>query len=245
MQSKVWRNIRLCDPILYPIHSIIHDRSHTYIDKNHITKKYTSYLCQWITPTDFIYNKWLPQRDLFPWENQNTINHNILLLTHYYTRKQHLYCTHILNSKFHDAQLRDTRHIPPLQVTPLCHIHINECNPDNDIGRTQPTIQSQHGVLHIYDADGRHLITISEHRLQWLWEQYHNALHLSHNLEPPIQSFEQEVAWLYQRYKYKIPKNDPLKFSQYTLPHDILQNIIDSFQITHSHFSSPVTCPTS
>ena len=42
-----------------------------------------------------------------------------------------------------------------------------------------------------------------------------------------------------------MPKNDPLKLSQYTLPNAILDHIIDSFQITHSHFSSPVTCPTS
>ena len=122
---------------------------------------------------------------------------------------------------------------------------VNECNPDIDIAHTHLTIQSQHGASHIYDEDGHHLITIPEHRLQWLWERYQTASHQSHNLEPPIQSFEQEVAWLYKRYKYKIPKNDPLKFSQYTLPNDIFTHVIDSFQITHSHFSSPVTCPTS
>ena len=54
-----------------------------------------------------------------------------------------------------------------------------------------------------------------------------------------------KVAWLYQRYKYKISKNNPLKLSQYTLPTDILNHLLDSFQITHSHFSSPITCPTS
>ena len=230
---------------LYPIHSIINDRSHTYIDKNNITKKYTSYLCQWIAPNDLTYNKWLSQRDLFPWESQNTINHNILLLTQYYTNKQHRHFTNILNDNFVETQVRDTRHIsPPLNI-PLCRININECNPDIDIALTQPTIQSQHGASHIYDEEGRHLITIPEQRLQWLWKQYQNALHQPHNLEPPIQSFEQEVTWLYRRYKYKIPKNDPLKLSQYTLPTDILNHILDSFQITHSHFSSPVTCPTS
>ena len=52
------------------------------------------------------------------------------------------------------------------------------------------------------------------------------------------------MAWLYQRYKYRIPKNDPLKLAQYTLPNNIIENIINSFHITHSYFSSPVTCPT-
>ena len=46
------------------------------------------------------------------------------------------------------------------------------------------------------------------------------------------------------RYKSKTPKNDPLKFSQYTLPNAILENFINTFQITHSYFSLPVTCPT-
>ena len=41
-----------------------------------------------------------------------------------------------------------------------------------------------------------------------------------------------------------MPKNDPLKLSQYTLPNAIIENIIDSFQITHSYFSSPIICPT-
>ena len=42
-----------------------------------------------------------------------------------------------------------------------------------------------------------------------------------------------------------MPKNDPLKLAQYILPNAILEHIIDSFQITHSHFSSRVTCSTS
>ena len=51
------------------------------------------------------------------------------------------------------------------------------------------------------------------------------------------------MVWLYQRYKYRLPKNDPLKLSQYTLPSVILEHLLDSFHITHSYFSSPVTCP--
>ena len=226
------------------MHSIIKDRLNTYKDKNQITKKYTSYLCQWLLPNETIYHKWLPQKDLFPWNNQNTINHNILLLTQYYTHKQNQYFTNILQSNFNEEQTRDSRYIPPPQIIPLCHISINECNPDNDIACTQNIIQSQRGVSHIYNNDGRHLTTIPEVRLQWLWKQYQNALNKPHNLEPPTQTFEQEVAWLYQRYKYRMPKNDPLKLSQYTLPNTILEHILNSFHITHSYFSSPVPYPT-
>ena len=146
--------------IHYPIHSILNDRPHTYTDKNQITKIYTSYLCQWILPNKTIYNKWLPQKDLFPWNNQPTITHNILLLTHYYIHKQNQYFTNILQVHFNADQLRDTRYIPPPQVIPLCHIHINDCNLDNDIECNQNTIDSQHGVSHIYDSDGRHIIAI-------------------------------------------------------------------------------------
>ena len=201
--------------IQYPIHSILKDCPHTYKDKDKFTKKSTSYLCQWILPNETIYNKWLPQNDLFPWNNQNTINHNILLLTQYYTYKQNQHFTNILQLHFYEEQLRDTKYIPPPQVISLCHIHINECNPDNDIACTQNTIKSQHGASHIYDIDGRHLITIPEQRMKWLWEQYQNALNKLHNLQPPTQSFEKEVVWLYQRYKYRLPKNDPLKLTIY------------------------------
>ena len=156
------------NPTHYPLHSILNDRPHTYKDTNQITKTYTSYLCQWKLPNATVYNKWLPQRHLFPWNNQHTINHNILLLTQYYTRKRNQHFTNIMQTNFIDPQLRDTRHIAPPQIIPLCYIHINECNPNNDIACSRNTIQSQHGVSHIYDNDGRHLITIPEQRLQWL-----------------------------------------------------------------------------
>ena len=52
------------------------------------------------------------------------------------------------------------------------------------------------------------------------------------------------MVWLYQRYKYRIPKNDPLKLAQYTIPTPILNSFTTSFNISHSYFSSPVTCPT-
>ena len=230
--------------IQYPIHSILNDRPHTYTDTHQITKTYTSYLCQWTLPNATTYNKWLPQKALFPWNNPHTINHNISLLTQYYTHKQHEHFTNILHVNFNATQLRDTRYISPPHLLPLCHIHINECNPDNDIACTQNTIQTEHGVSHIYDSDIRHLITIPEQRLNWLWDQYQNALSRQITLEPPPQSFEQEVVWLYQRYKYRLSKNDPLKLSQYTLPNAILATLIHSFHITQSYFSSPVTCPT-
>jgi hypothetical protein len=47
-----------------------------------------------------------------------------------------------------------------------------------------------------------------------------------------------------RRYKYQIPKTNPLKKSQYTLPLEILDLIIETFKITTSYFSSPVTCST-
>jgi hypothetical protein len=37
---------------------------------------------------------------------------------------------------------------------------------------------------------------------------------------------------------------DPLKHTQYTLLNEILQLLIETFNITTSCFSSPITCPT-
>jgi hypothetical protein len=53
-----------------------------------------------------------------------------------------------------------------------------------------------------------------------------------------------EIIWLYERYKYRILKTDPLKRAYYTLPTKILDQIIILFNIKTSYFSSPVTCST-
>jgi hypothetical protein len=58
------------------------------------------------------------------------------------------------------------------------------------------------------------------------------------NLELPLQPFETEIIWLIYRYKY--PKN-----TQNSLPNNMLDHIITTFNITHSYFSSPgITCST-
>ena len=88
----------------FPIHSIINDRLGTYKDKNKMTKAYMAYLCQWTLPNEILYNKWLPQKELFPWNNQNAINHNVLLLMQYYTCKQHQHFTSFLQSNFNQEQ---------------------------------------------------------------------------------------------------------------------------------------------
>ena len=81
------------DPTHFPIQSIRNDRPCAYTNKYKITKNCISCLCQWTLPNKTTYNKWLPQKKLFPWKNQNAINLNILLLTQYCTRKQHQHFT--------------------------------------------------------------------------------------------------------------------------------------------------------
>ena len=65
-----------------------------------------------------------------------------------------------------------------------------------------------------------------------------------YGLIPPIQSFETKILWLYQRYKYQIPKNNPLKYAHHFLPKILLDYTTTSFNIIHSYFSSPITCST-
>ena len=87
-------------------------------------------------------------------------------------------------------------------------------------------------------------------RLQWLWNQYsHNNIpHLTNFLQPPPQDFETEILWLIQRYVAILPKKKPKIIhpnnNHNTLHPDIIRLLIDSFQITHSYYSSPLTCPT-
>ena len=131
----------------------------------------------------------------------------------------------------------------PLQL-PLVQIHLNECNPDIDINTTEPTIQIIHDKALIFTNNGNHLITIPKDRLEWLWNQYNTNSNIHYQLDPPQQPFIIEVIWLYERYKYRIPKTNLLKRSHYILPIEILDQIITLFNMKKSYFSSPITCST-
>lgn len=185
----------------------------------------------------------MPQRTLFPLNQPLAIAHNLKLLKEYYTKYQHNHYTNIINSHFTLVQTRDTIFIPPPTNMPHIHISIIECNLERDIATTNNTIQTQNDIIHSYDDTCKYLVTIPTTRLEWLWKQYHNANHNTHGLVSHTQPFETELIWLYQRYQYKHPKN-PLKRAQHTLPHNILDSLTKTFNVSHLYFSSPVTCST-
>ena len=135
------------------------------------------------------------------------------------------------------SPLNNKETLDTLSLPQLFHWHIfllMYATPESDIETSTNSIQTQFDVAHIYEDNGRHLITIPKKRLLWLWKQYHLAINTPHSLKPPTQSFETEIVWLYQRYKYRIPKNDPLKRAQYTIPTSILDFTITTFNINHS-----------
>ena len=227
------------NPLKFPIHSILSHKSKETKDKYKIYKKFNTYLSQWSLHNNTTYNKWLPQGELFPLNQPLVIKHNIVLLKDYYTRYQHNYYKNIVQTHLALIQAKDPRYIPSPTIISYTQISVIECNPEKDIVTAQNTIHTQNEVTHIYEDTGRHLITIPTTRLKWLWQQYN-----THGLVPAPQSFETEVVWLYQRYNSKKPKKNPLKASHHTLPENLLDSITKTFNITHSYFSSPVTCST-
>lgn len=110
----------------------------------------------------------MPQRELFLPNYPRAIEHNITLLTEYYTKLQYTQYKHIANTHLSSEQHRDPRFIRPPTMIPLVHIFINECNPENDIIANKDTIQIENEQSHLYDDTGRYLITISTTRLRWL-----------------------------------------------------------------------------
>jgi hypothetical protein len=164
-------------------------------------------------------------------------NHNYQKLHQYYQTRQTQHYAKIIQTNFNTLQHRDSRYINPPIHLPLVNISITECNPENDIITTRHTIQTIHDSAYLYDQDGRYQHTTTVQRLKWLWTQYHHSILIIPSLEPPLQTFEIEVIWLIHRYKY--PKN-----TQYSLPTDLLKHLLTSFNITHTYFSSPLTCPT-
>jgi hypothetical protein len=187
---------------------------------------------------------WMNTNKVFPHNTPNITEHNLILLKQFYLTQQHKHYQNKIEQNFYQIQSKDTRYIyEPLQL-PLVQINLNECNPDTNINTLEPTIQIIQDEALIFTNKGNHLITISKNRLDWLWKQYTTNSNIHQQLDPPCQPFVTEVIWLYERYKYWIPKIDPLKKSHYTIPIEIVDQIITLFNIKISYFSSPVTCST-
>jgi hypothetical protein len=187
---------------------------------------------------------WMNTNKVFPHNTPNITEHNLILLKQFYLTQQHKHYQNKIEQNFYQIQSKDTRYIyEPLQL-PLVQINLNECNPDTNINILEPTIQIIQDEALIFTNKGNHLITISKNRLDWLWKQYTTNSNIHQQLDPPCQPFVTEVIWLYERYKYWIPKIDPLKKSHYTIPIEIVDQIITLFNIKISYFSSPVTCST-
>ena len=114
------------NPIRYPIHSKLDHKEIKTTDKYKITKEYQTFLCQWNLLNNIVYNKWMPQREIFPLNLPYIIEHNTSVLVNYYSNKQHTFYKNIINANFTLEQNRDTsRHIPPPLIIPLAHISIN------------------------------------------------------------------------------------------------------------------------
>jgi hypothetical protein len=141
-----------------------------------------------------------------------------------------MHYSNTIEKNFHQPQSKDTRYVHEPLYLPLIQINLNECNPDKNIKTTQPIIQVINDEAYIFTELGNLLITIPKTRLEWLWKQYNTNLDTQHQLDPPRQSFTTEIIWLYERYKYRIPKTNPLKKSQYTLPLEILDLLIETFK---------------
>jgi hypothetical protein len=228
----------------YPITTITNIKHSKRKDKFDTTKMFTSYKCTWTQPENQNFTMWLATDKVFPLNKPNIANHNLSLLKQFYLTQQHKHYSNIIEKNLHQPQLKDTRHIYESLNLPLIQINLNECNPDKDINTKESTIQIIGDEAHIFTDIGNLLITIPKTRLEWLWNQYNSNLDTQHQLDPPRQPFATEIIWLYKRYKYQIPKTNPLKKSQYTLPPEILDLLIETFKITTSYFSSPVTCST-
>jgi hypothetical protein len=228
----------------YPITTITNTKQHKRKDKFGTIKMFISYKCMWIQPDNQNYTMWMATDKVFPHNKPNITNYNLILLKQFYITQQYKHYSNTIEKSFSQLQSKDTRYIHESLNLPLTQINLHECNPDKDIITTQPTIQVIQDKAHIFTDNGNLLITIPKKRLEWLWKQYNNNLDTQHQLDPPTQPFTTEIIWLYERYKYRIPKTNPLKKSQYTLLLEIFDLLIETFKITTSYFSSPVTCST-
>ena len=228
----------------YPITTITDQKHSKQTNKLGTIKKFTSYKCKWMQPKNHNYTMWMTTYKVFPYNKPNITEHNLILWKQLYLTQQYKHYQNIIGNFYCQIQSKDTRYIQePLQLV-LVQINLKECNPDTDIVTIKLAIKIIQNKTLIFTNKGNHLFTIPKNKLEWLWNQYNTNSNTYSQLDPPCQPFETEITWLYERYKYWIPKTNPLKKKHYTLPIEILNQIITSFNIKTSYFSSLVTCST-
>ena len=209
------------------------------------------YLCHWQGYPDSE-DTWEPEENLFGTHEDCDPAHNTHLLTKHYTQATHDHLHKIHHKHYLQPQTRDARYVEKPLHLPNIHLNTTECNPDTDIHNTSPTLHISSPMARLHTPTGSTLHEYSVTRIQWLWNQYHQHHNSSliPTLDPPCQDFTTELTWLTQRYIPDLPPrppNNPTNLKQAlthnTLPPSILAFLIDSFSLTHSYYSSPLTCP--
>ena len=205
------------------------------------------YLCQWNThPINT--TKWVEASILLHQDNI-TLDHNIFTLHKFLQNQLKTNTLTTYNSYINFLQSKDKRFIrSPIIATNLT-LTTKECNPYINIITTKPTIQIQGTESNIYDQTGAYILTIPLTRLLWLWERYNqNQTHpMIHFLNPPPQDFVIELFMVDQRYITILPNKKPKKHNpnnnHQTLHPSTLQALIKTYNITHSYWFLPLTCP--
>ena len=230
------------------IQNIVKEQTTTKKDRWDAQSIREKYLCQWQVPLGTI-QQWRKEEELLHKDNI-LLEHNILRIIQYHREQAKLNIAREYASCLNHTQSKDSKFIhPPLHITNL-KLSIQECNPDKDIQVDHPAIQIQNLEAHVYDQRGNYMASISTERLQWLWNQYsyHHFSQATQNLQPPPQNFETEILWLIQRYITILPKRKPKTIQPKNMHHKIhptiIQTLIEAHKITHSYYSSPLTCPT-
>lgn len=153
----------------------------------------------------------------------------------------------MITTNFSPPQPIDTKYINPSLDIPHVNISTKECNPHLDIKTNHPTIQITLTLAHIYDETGTHVGILTIKRLEWLWMQYNKHKNNNTLLQPPPQDFPTEILWMFHRYITHLPRK-PKKTANINAHQSIPTYIINHLQcqldLTHSYFSSPLTCNT-
>ena len=142
-----------------PIHTIVNEKITTRKDKWGAQATKRTYLCQW-QHTQGITQEWRTDKELLHPDNI-LLEHNLLLISQYHKKNMEHNTTQTYASYFNYTQPKDNKFIhPPLKITNLT-LTTQESNPDKDINFNQPTIQIQANEAHIYDQQGKYIITLN------------------------------------------------------------------------------------
>jgi hypothetical protein len=121
-----------------------------------------------------------------------------------------------------------------------------ECNLYHNINTYKPTIQIQGIEASVYDQKGSYIVAINTKKYND-YEAYSHTNNLPHSITfppTPTSRFGNRIFLVDTKtHHHNVKETHPIQQPTPHITPEITQLLVDLFNIVHSYYSSPLTCP--